>query len=385
MKTRKLLTSLAAIGIDELNKTVSQTVSSVNAKRQMIALIVTAMIAIITLLVVPERIVSNVSPFISVTILLVLTLITWFAIHSKLQRRNTLIAVVWGGASLTLLAIEVPWIPPPSSSSIFLTSKVLALDMAIERVVALDPEREYRVIFDGKIEKQQAAMFASYRGVRTFNSNFSPAPRNQFEELYYHAPRVDNYFRILGAKYLICDKCTAASLNGYKYLESVAGYEIYQTDDVLPHSYIVQRLNGGFSSLADFVNKAAKLDLTKRLLFVESSALVELKGMKDVADNNCISREDSRSVNHSRFVVQCKSAGVLVMNEFFDKAWKITVDGVKTKSLKVNGNQIGAPFTSGSHIIEFRYAPKIFLFSLWLMFAGIVICAFLIWKIRKRD
>ena len=152
---------------------------------------------------------------------------------------------------------------------------------------------------------------------------------------------------------------------------------------VLPHSYIVQRLNGEFSNLADFASKAAKLDLTKRLLFVESSALVELKGMKDVADNNCISREDSRSVNHSRFVVQCKSAGVLVMNEFFDKAWKITVDGVKTKSLKVNGNQIGAPFTSGSHIIEFRYSPKLFLFSLWLMFVGIVACVFLYWSVVK--
>jgi uncharacterized membrane protein YfhO len=84
-----------------------------------------------------------------------------------------------------------------------------------------------------------------------------------------------------------------------------------------------------------------------------------------------------RTVNRSRFVVQCKSAGMLVMNEFFDKAWQTKVDSTKTQTLKVNGNQIGVAFTPGSHIIEFRYAPKIFYTSLLFMFVGIVICIFL--------
>jgi hypothetical protein len=250
----------------------------------------------------------------------------------------------------------------------------------IERVATLDPKREYRVIFDGKIEKQQAAMLASYRGVRTFNSYFNPAPRQQFEELYYHGPRTDNYFRILGAKYLICDECPVASLQGYKHLENVAGYEIYETQDVLPHNYIVQRLNGEFSNLADFTNKAATIDLSKGLLFVESNVDVGFNSGNDIAKDDCIRREDIRTVNHSRFVVRCKTSGILIMNEFFDKAWKTTVDGVKTQNLRVNGNQIGVPFTAGSHVIEFQYIPRIFLLSLLLTFSGIVICAFLTWK-----
>jgi len=46
---------------------------------------------------------------------------------------------------------------------------------------------------------QQAAMTTSYKSVRTLNMYFNPAPRRQFEELYYHGQRTDNYFRILGA------------------------------------------------------------------------------------------------------------------------------------------------------------------------------------------
>lgn len=365
--------ALAALGIDELRKTVSRTEGHADAKRQLIALAVTAVIAVITLLVVGDRIVSNVPPFVSVAILLALILITWIATQSDLRGRNTMIAVAWGGAALTLLAFEIPWTPPPLSSTQYLTTGALALDTAIERIATLDPGREYRVIFDGKIDKQQAAMLASYRGVRTFNSYFNPAPRHQFEELYYHGPRADNYFRILGAKYLICSECTEDSLRGYKRLETIAGFEIYGTEDVLPRSYIVHRLDGEFRDLADFVTKAAGADLTKRILFTEPNVVVGLKGNSDAAADSCISREEIRTTNRSRFVVQCASAGVLVMNEFFDDAWGTRVDGVKMQSIKVNGNQIGVTFSPGSHVIEFRYLPTIFLTSLGLMLVGVML------------
>ena len=371
------VSALAAVGIDELRKTVSRTNDQVNAKRQLMALTVTFVIAIITLLITRERIVSVVPPFVSLAILLTLILITWLAIRSNHWGRNTIVALVWSGAALTMLAVEVPWIPPSISNSLYLTSGSLALDSAIDRVVKLDPGREYRIIFDGKIDKQQAAMLASYRGARTFNSYFSPAPRSQFEEMYYHGPRADNYFRILGAKYLICSECKSESLHGYTFLEEIAGYEIYVTHDVLPHSYIVQRLNGEFLNLADFVTQAASVDLTKKLLFVEPNVDVGFKGTADQGVDDCISREDSRTVNHSRFVVQCKSAGVLVMNEFFDDAWAVRVDGMKMQTLRVNGNQMGVTFTPGSHVIEFRYLPTIFLVSLGLMFLGVILVLYL--------
>jgi putative flippase GtrA len=367
---------LAAFGVDELRKTVSRTEDCANANQQLIALSITAFVSIIALFVAQDRIVATVPPFVSVAILVALTLMTWIAIWSNLGSRNTIIASVWGGAALTLLAIEVTWIPPPVSSSQYLTTGALSLDKAIERVTTLDPNHEYRVVFDGEIDKQQAAMLASYQGVRTFNAYFNPAPLRQFEELYYHGPRADNYFRILGAKYLICSECAAESLHGYTHLENIAGYELYETKDVLPHSYIVHRLNGNFLDLADFVAKAANLDLTKKFLFVEKDVVVGINGNTDAAEDGCISREDIRTANRSRFVVQCKLAGVLVLNEFFDDAWVARVDGVKMNTLRVNGNQMGVNFTSGSHIIEFQYLPTIFIASLCLTLVGLLFLIF---------
>ena len=360
--------ALAALGIDELRKTVSRTEDRANAKRQLMALAVTAVIAVITLLVVRERIVSHLPPIISVAILVALILMTWMAASSDLRGRDTIVAVVWGGAALALLAIEVPWLPPPVSSSQYLTSGALALDTAIERVATLDRGREYRVIFDGKIDKKQAAMLASYRRVRTLNAYFNPAPRRQFEELYYHGPRADNYFRILGAKYLICSECTAESLHGYKHLESIAGHEIYETEDVLPHSYIVHRLNGEFRDLADFVTRAASADLTKRLLFVEPNVVVGLNGSSDAAGDVCISRKEIRTANRSRFVVQCKSSGVLVLNEFVDEAWRVTVNGVKVPTIRVNGNSDRCPLYRWISRDRVSICPK----DIFILFAAYV-------------
>ena len=368
---------LAALGLDELRKTIGGKDGQARVKRQLLTLVMTAVIAIITVQVIRERIESHLPPIVTVAILMALTLLTWMSIRSKFRGSNTIVAIVWGAAVLGLLVVEVPWTPPPISNSQYLASGTLALDKAIERVSSLDPKREYRVIFDGKIEKQQAAMLASYRGVRTLNSYFNPAPKRQFEELYYHGPRGDNYFRILGAKYLICSECMPESFNGYKHIESIAGYEIYDTEDVLPHSYIVTRLNGNFRDLADFVVKAENFDLTNRILFLESNVDAGLKDDSDGIGDTCISREDIRKANRSRFVVQCKSPGVLVLNEFFDDAWRVSVDGRKTKKLKVNGNQIGVPFSSGSHVIEFRYLPTTFFFSMGIAFVGVVFLLYL--------
>ena len=370
--------SLAVLGIDELRKTALQTEGGTICKRQLVTLAVTALIAFLTIFIVQERIVSSLSPFLSVATLILLILVTWACSHFNLSDRNMIVGLVWGGSALILLAIDVRWIPPSISNSQYLTSDSRALDKVIERVSVLDSNRNFRVLFDGKINKQQAAMLASYRGVRTFNAYFNPAPRRQFEELYYHGPRADNYFRILGAKYLICSECSAETLQDYKYLESIAGYEIYETEDVLPHSYVVQRINGEFLGLADFVSKAATVELTKRILFIEPNAITHLNVNSDATGNDCITREDIRTINNSRFTVQCKSAGVLVMNEFFDDAWNTSVDGVKVQSLRVNGNQIGVPFLSGTHVIEFRYLPTTFLVSLGLMLIGMLFLIYLI-------
>jgi len=377
---------LAALGIDDLRKLASGKEPQVNAKLQIFTMLFVIIIAFIIMFTVRERIVSPISPAISVAILAVIVLITWIVARSNRRGYGTMVALLWSGALLTFLAIEVPWTPPLITNSQYLTSGALALDNAIERVITLDPKRHYRVLFDGKIDKQSAAMLASYRQVRTLNSTFNPVPLRQFEQMYYHGPSADNYFRILGAKYLICDECESKSLQGYRYIESVAGYKIYETQDVLPYSYIVNQLDGEFLNLTDFRTKAATLDLKNGVLFVEPNTNT---GLNNIIHNNndCISQEVIRKKNHSQYVVQCKSAGVLVMNEFFDKAWKTRIDGAKAPALKVNGNQIGVLFGPGTHLIEFRYLPTIFLISFGVAFIVFVSLIYILgfWILKVRN
>ncbi len=372
--------SLAAFGLDEIRKTILLAEDRANARFQLIAMLITLLVASVSLFFLRDRIVSNVPPLVSLVILFTLISITFFATRFSIRGIRAFVEATWVCSLLILLAIEVPWIPPPISSSLYLTKEVLSLDKAIKRISTLDPNHEYRVIFDGKIDKQQAAMLASYGGVRSFNSYFNPAPRRQFEEIYYHGPRADNYYRTLGAKYLICKECTEDSLKGYTYLENISGYEIYETNDVLPHSYIVQNLNGDFLNLSDFIAKASNMDLTKKILYVEQNAVVGFTVNTHQVVNDCINRESFRAVNHSRFMIQCKSPGVFVMNEFFDESWRASVDGVRIHPIRVNGSQIAVTFDAGSHVVEFRYLPTIFIISLGLMFVGILVLVLLIWS-----
>jgi hypothetical protein len=216
-------------------------------------------------------------------------------------------------------------------------------------------------------------MNASYHNVRTLNSYFNPVPRQQMDELYYGGPRGDNYFKILGAKYLICKDCSTESIRGYNYFETKAGYDLYVTDDVLPHYYIVHQKNGEFDYLADFTSKVANADLRKGILFTEPNVFTDLAAKTDsILVDSSFCSEGYRSNNRSHFTVMSNTPGVFVLNEFYTELWRVTVDGVKIKSLKVNGNQIGVPFSAGSHFIEFRYSPKIFHISLIFMLVGII-------------
>lgn len=371
--------SLAALGFDELRKTILLAEDRADLRFQFIAMLITLLIASSSLFFLHDRIVSNVPPLVSLVILFALISITYFATRFSIRNIRAFVEAAWVCSLLIFLAIEVPWIPPPISYSQYLTSKVLSLDKAIERISILDPNHEYRVIFDGKIDKKQAAMLASYRGVRTFNAYFNPAPKRQFEEIYYFGPRSDNYFKILGAKYLICDECSEEAIKGYKLLENFSGYAIYETDNVLPRSYIVNRLDGEFSDLANFLAKASNADLTKNILFTEPNKLLSFSEAADVNDK-CFSGEDIHFANRIRFLIQCKSAGVLVLNQFFDDDWKTSIDGFNTETLRINGNQMGVAFAPGSHLIEFRYLPTIFIVSLVLMFVGMFVLVLLIWS-----
>jgi uncharacterized membrane protein (UPF0136 family) len=311
--------------------------------------------------------------------------ITAIAAAQRWSSKSRLIVAGWAVAVIVMQWILVPWTAPPVSSSNYLSGNMISLDAALKRVAEKDPQHEYRVIFDGKIDKQQAAMLASYQGLRTLNSYFNPAPRKQFEELYYHGPRKDNYVRALGAKYLICQDCGADALVGYAHAVDVAGYSIYEASDVLPHTYIAHGVDGEFRDLGEYASKISTLNLSRPPLFIEPGTLALGYRKPGDASPACLQQTLHRDLNRLKFIIKCDRDGVFVLNEFFTSAWVVSVDGKRQAALQVNGNQIGVHFGAGSHVIEFKYSPQIFKIGIALLMLGVLALFVFLYFIRRIE
>ncbi len=373
---------LAALGIEELRRIASSAQISVSLRR------LGGVVAAVVLMSVAATFVLRgfgraALPALSApALLLALGVVTiMFAARSHWRLRGEAIGLLWSTAALVTLATNVSWTPPPIAASTYLNKDGVALDMVISRVANLDPNHEYRLIFEGGIDKQMAAMLASYRNVRTLNSYINPAPLRQFQELYHHGPRTDNYLQVLGARYLVCRDCAGEGYRGYKFLEKIHGYEIHEASDALPHVKVAHRLDGRFDGLGDFVGKTAGLDLSRGLLFVESGATITLDE-KSPGVGTCIIHEDIRKNNRMRYLVSCKAPGVLILNEFYADPWQVTVNGASSAALKVNGNQIGVQLGSGARVVEFSYRP--WTFSLSIAFAAVGALLLLLWAVLTK-
>jgi len=309
--------------------------------------------------------------------LIVLLLISFFVARASWTFRSEIIGLAWVATLIAVIATNVSWTPPPISASDYIAKDCVSLDKAINRVAELDPEHNYRLVFDGNIDKQMAAMLASYKNVRTLNCYLNPAPLRQFEELYNHGPRNDNYLQILGARYLICPSSGEVKYQGFDFLESVSGYDIYRAQYALPYSYIAQKLNGSFENISDFTNKAKGCELSEGLLFSEPNAKI-LLAERVSKENDYIISEIIRKKNTIKYIVLCKSPSLLIVNEFFSENWKVSVNGARSQLLKVNGNQLGVQLLPGSQGVEFRYSPRIFTISIILASIGLILLFVLI-------
>ena len=78
---------------------------------------------------------------------------------------------------------------------------------------------------------------------------------------------------------------------------------------------------------------------------------------------------------------------IFILNEFFTSAWRAHIDGESREIFQVNGNQVGIPFSAGSHTIEFRYAPRSALIGFrlagFMLLIGLLVSLALLFKNRE--
>jgi hypothetical protein len=378
--------ALAALGIDQIRRVVepNDQPAREHTRRKFATLWVFAALSLAVMLAMPGRVVSAMPSWASVLVLAALTVLTIAQSRWPSINRGRIIGSLWAAAALLFLAADVQWMPAPISVSRYNTSGGRALDQVFDRLVELDPKRQYRIVFDGEIDKQMASMLASYKNIRTLNAYFNPAPYRQFEELYYHSQRSPNYFQALGARYLVCDVCTPEAIRGYRFLEHVGSLSIHEAKDALPHSLLMTTIGGTYTDMNDFAAKLATVDLAKGLLYVHPDN-VDLLGAG--AHAACMSSEERRSAIRLRVSTFCADRSVLVVNEFYDASWKASVDGKRVELLRVNGSQMAIAVPSGEHVVELRYRPGTFLLSLPIALAGLILAVFafvMVWLKRRK-
>lgn len=377
--------ALASVGLDELRSRICLRIDKSRLKVLIAPFVILIGIAIVAAIIGRQEIIARVPTALTILLICALVSLTLLIHISPTESRALFVACSWAVTALILQTMEVHWIPfsVPKESQ-YLITNASELDRALSRVAALDPGRNYRVIFEGEIDKQQASMLASYRGIRTLNAYVNPAPYRQFSEMYYQGPSADNYFFVLGAKFMICDVCSPDAVRGYRRIEDVGRYAIYEAEAVSPHGYLKTSIDGYFKSIDQFKKETTNINLEGGVLFLGNDSIVTLP-QRGVTGQDCDLVEKERTVTYDRFETSCPAQSVLVLNEFFDKSWAAYLDGERVKVFEVNGNQLGVALPGGAHFVEFKYAPDYFKKILLLMLVGVLTaCIYIFYFGRRR-
>jgi hypothetical protein len=286
-------------------------------------------------------------------------------------------------AAVWIIPRIVGWEAPNIRYSFYLRSESLRLHSVFRRLSRIDPLHDYRVLIEGSLHKQQAAMIGAFYGVRTFNLYFNPVPVLNMRDLYYYGLSPHNYFQAMGAKYLICDECTAAAIIGYGLKEEVEGIKIYATDNVAPHYYLKDRLDAGYANFSEYAGNTERFQLQSGILTASGADVHSLGLAPSSESNECRLMEEERSPNRFAFAISCSKPHVLVLNENNSGQWRAWLNGTEPNIISVNWNQIGVPVPAGSSHVEIEYDPKNLRLAMYPFWAGIIIVLGLGFYCRK--
>jgi hypothetical protein len=228
--------------------------------------------------------------------------------------------------------------------------------------------RDYRfIIQDDKFNSALWSMNASYYGVRTFQGYMNPLPFEQFQQVYQRF-NLRNYYPMLGGKYYLCNTCDQALLRDYEYQGEFNGYKLHIARHPMPRYTTVSHIAGTYIDTNDFYNKIhAGYDYTKEIYVGRNNleyVTSWLAGQPTPVESAI--RVERSSLNAQRLSVDVPSRVVLVLNEYYEKAWKARVNGVPARVFKVNLNQMGVLLEGGHSVVDFEYRPTLFVRSLWL-------------------
>jgi hypothetical protein len=205
-------------------------------------------------------------------------------------------------------------------------------------------------------------MNASYYGIKSFYNQLTPQPYDQFRfSLLTNAPHMRE---MMGARYVLCGSDDSPLDGNAKQLFETEGYRLYENANPMGRLTLVHRLAGRTRSEADFINVIGKGFDYSSEAYVGSSDFKKvetfLHSPQSLPSAQELILKTVDQPNRSYSTVECGSASLLVLNEWFTPAWKVRVNGKKQPVLRVNRWQTGVLLGAGKNRVEFEYRPMLF-------------------------
>jgi hypothetical protein len=260
-------------------------------------------------------------------------------------------------------AMVVPiWGIPVSRSEFVKPMNLLSHTVIRDFVYKIDA-KDYRVDFrDSGFLNAFWAMNASYYGVKTFYNQLTPQPFDRFR--FASLVNTPHVREMMGGRYVLCGaNDSPLNPNAQKIFET-QGYRLFENPGPMGRLTVVHQVSGSIKNEAQFIKIARQgFDYfsTAYVSAAEFGTVQRLLGggrpLEHPADR-IVKIVDQP--NRSSSIVQCDSASLLVLNEWFMPAWKARVNGKNQPVLRVNQWQTGVLLGAGNNRVEFEYRPTLF-------------------------
>jgi hypothetical protein len=251
----------------------------------------------------------------------------------------------------------------PQRVSQYYTPSNLAAFRIIRQLTALPDVYSSRVAFrDSALAPGNWAMDASFYGLRSFYMNMTPVPHDQFLDM--NRESLPNYRELMGARYLVCGKAAPPRSANDRLLFSDGDYRVYELDRWMPTAILVHNLAGSYSGREQFFEKIRRGYDFNRTAYVPAANYDRVNAFMHreyegatIPDSLKITK---RSANERVFRSQTSTPALLILNEYYNKAWHVRVNDRKESLLRVNLNQLGLLLRPGDNIVRFEYKPILF-------------------------
>lgn len=278
----------------------------------------------------------------------------------RLSRYNN---VVLAAAIISVAAMVVPIRGFSVSQSGFAKPMNLLSHKVLQRVAPEIDAANYRVDFrDKAFSNRFWAMNASYYGIKSFYNQIPPQPYDQFQ--FSNLTNVPHLCEMMGARYVLCGSADSPTDAGAKQILETDGYRLYENPGPMGRLTLVHRVAGSINDQAAFVQAIGKgFDYLSEAYvtprdFKKVEAFLQHSQPLPPGREHIVKIVDQPNRNYS--TIECDSASLLVLNEWFTPAWKARVNGKKQPVLCVNQWQAAVLLPAGDNRVEFEYRPALF-------------------------